>query len=72
MSKDIINVSEVIYMAWQDKISFDSIYIATGLTEAQVITLMRQYLKPVSFKLWRKRVNGSRLKHKIKYECSVV
>ena len=66
MKKDIINVSEVIQMAWQDDVSFESIYFATGLNESQVIVLMRQNLKPASFKLWRKRVTGRSSKHERK------
>ena len=49
------NISEVIEMAWQDEISFESINKASGYTEKQVIELMRSNLKPSSYKAWRKR-----------------
>lgn len=68
--------SEVIHLAWQDDISFDLIELQTGMSEGQVIALMRKRLKPASFKLWRKRVTGRKSKHakrclKCKgYQCS--
>ena len=61
MSESLI--SEVIALAWSDKSSFESISIATGLSEPDVIALMRSHLKPSSFRLWRKRVNGRKSKH---------
>lgn len=55
--------SEVIEMAWCDRISFDHIEAITGLPEKEVIKIMRQNLKPSSFRLWRKRVSGRPAKH---------
>ncbi len=57
------NISEIIEMAWCDKISFDAIAALTGLNEANVIALMRKNLKSSSFRLWRKRVTGRLTKH---------
>jgi uncharacterized protein (TIGR03643 family) len=57
------NISEIIAMAWCDKTSFNAIATQTGLSEKQVITLMRQNLKPSSFRLWRARVGGRAAKH---------
>jgi uncharacterized protein (TIGR03643 family) len=57
------NNSEIIEMAWCDKTSFDDIEAITGLPEKAVITIMRQNLKPSSFRLWRKRVSGRKAKH---------
>lgn len=51
-------------MAWCDKTSFDAIEQITGLTEPEVINIMRENLKPSSFKMWRKRVSGRSMKHK--------
>jgi uncharacterized protein (TIGR03643 family) len=56
-------ISEIIRMAWADDISFDKIKRDRGLSEAEVIKIMRGHLKPNSFKLWRKRVSGRRSKH---------
>ena len=58
------NISEIIEMAWCDKTSFDDIYTLTGLSESQIIKLMRSKLKPSSFRLWRKRVTARKSKHK--------
>ncbi len=58
-----INVSEIIEMAWSDKVSFDSIKLNTGLAEDSVIVIMRKHLHRSSFCLWRKRVTGRIAKH---------
>lgn len=55
--------SEIIEMAWCDDTSFDSIYTQTGLCEKDVIKIMRRYMKPSSFRMWRKRVSGRKSKH---------
>lgn len=55
--------SDIIEMAWCDKTSFDSIYAQTGIKENEVIAIMRRYMKPSSFKMWRKRVSGRKTKH---------
>ena len=64
MSEKNSNVDGIIEMAWCDKTSFDDIQAQTGLTESEVIKIMRSNLKPSSFKLWRKRVSGRISKHK--------
>ncbi|WP_248850029.1 TIGR03643 family protein [Thiomicrospira microaerophila] len=53
----------VIEMAWEDRTPFEAITLNYGLTEAQVIKLMRRELKPSSFRLWRARVTGRKTKH---------
>ena len=60
----------VIWAAWADRITFEEIKKKTGLTESEVIKVMRRTLKLNSFKLWRKRVRTKSLKHrkKFKYE----
>jgi uncharacterized protein (TIGR03643 family) len=55
--------SRLIEMAWEDRTPFDAIEKSFGLSEAQVIQLMRQELKRSSFELWRKRVTGRITKH---------
>lgn len=59
--------SEIIAMAWCDKTSFEDVLKHTGIAEKDVILLMRQQLKPSSYKLWRKRVSGRAAKHKKKH-----
>lgn len=56
-------VSRVIEMAWEDRTAFEAIQRQFGLSEAQVIALMRRNLKPGSFRLWRTRVSGRATKH---------
>lgn len=56
-------ISTIIRMAWADEISFDKIKKDKGLSEAEVIKIMRGNLKINSFKLWRKRVSGRNSKH---------
>jgi uncharacterized protein (TIGR03643 family) len=53
----------MIEMAWEDRTSFDAIEMQFGLNEKEVIALMRKGRKATSFKMWRKRTNGSITKH---------
>ena len=50
-------------MAWEDRTPFDAIDKSFGLSESQVIDIMRRELKRGSFKLWRERVTGRSTKH---------
>ncbi|WP_310734130.1 TIGR03643 family protein [Psychrobacter sp. GP33] len=59
-------LSRVIEMAWEDRTPFTAIAQSYGLSEADVIILMRQELKPSSFRLWRQRVSGRATKHQAK------
>ena len=63
---DEAQVSRVIEMAWEDRTPFGAIEHSYGLTEPDVIKLMRQELKPSSFKLWRERVTNRPTKHQAK------
>ncbi len=60
---DPATVSRIVEMAWDDRTPFEAIHTQFALDEAAVITLMRQQLKPGSFRLWRQRVRGRRAKH---------
>ena len=57
------DISRLIEMAWEDRTPFDAIEQSFGLSESQVIQLMRHELKRSSFELWRKRVTGRATKH---------
>mgnify|MGYP001310215641 FL=1 len=57
--------NRIIEMAWEDRTTFDSIEDQFGISEPEVIKIMRNNLKRSSFKLWRSRVNGRRTKHTI-------
>ncbi|WP_086542343.1 TIGR03643 family protein [Algoriphagus antarcticus] len=48
----------IIEMAWEDRTPFEAIEIQFGISESDVIKLMRRELKESSFKMWRKRVNS--------------
>ncbi len=57
-------VSHIIRYAWEDRTTFEEIEKRTGLSEKQVIDVMRRELKPSSFRMWRKRVCGRVTKHR--------
>ena len=63
---DDAQVSRVIEMAWEDRTPFAAIEHSYGLNEAGVIKLMRQTLKPSSFRLWRQRVSNRATKYQAK------
>jgi uncharacterized protein (TIGR03643 family) len=57
-------LDRIIEMAWEDRTPFEAIEFQFGLSEKNVIQLMRTNLKSKSFKLWRKRVHsGTSQKH---------
>ena len=68
MERKIYEKSEIIELAWDDKVSFDAILEMTGLPEKEVILLMRTEMKPSSFRMWRKRVGGRIAKHRTKQD----
>ena len=53
-------------MAWDDHTPFEAIDQTYGLSESDVIALMRQSLKTGSFKVWRTRVRGRASKHQVR------
>ena len=58
----------VVWAAWADRITFEDIKSKTGMSEGDVIKLMRKSLKPSSFRLWRKRAKRQSIKHRKKFE----
>ena len=58
-----IDIDRVIEMCWEDRTPFEAIEYQFGLNEEDAIKIMRQNLKPKSFKVWRKRVSGRNTKH---------
>ena len=52
------DVDRVIEMAWEDRTPFEAIKFQFDMSESEVIKLMRNQLKPSSFRRWRKRVNS--------------
>ncbi|AYZ35115.1 TIGR03643 family protein [Chryseobacterium indologenes] len=64
---NLIQTDRIIEMAWEDRTPFEAIEFQFGISESQVIEMMRTELKPSSFRLWRKRVNsGISQKHLMK------
>ena len=68
---DEAQLSRIIEMAWEDRTPFGAIEHSYGLDETDVIKLMRQALKPSSFRLWRKRVSNRATKHEAKRSFEV-
>ena len=60
----LTETSRIIEMAWEDRTTFDSIKDQFGLSEPEVIKIMRKHMKRSSFKMWRKRVSGRKTKHR--------
>ena len=58
------DISAVIQMAWEDRTSFETIQERFGLSESDVVRLMRQELNPGSFVAWRTRMKGRVTKHR--------
>lgn len=77
MRLNVEKVDRIIEMAWEDRTTFEAIYFQFNLNEQEVIKLMRTEMKPSSFKMWRKRVQGRKTKHeklrtfdKGRFKCS--
>lgn len=51
-------LDRIIEMAWEDRTPFEAIEAQFGISEPDVIKLMRRELKESSFRMWRKRVNS--------------
>ena len=57
------DVGAIVAMAWRDDTPFEAIEVQFGLSEKEVVALMRGTLKPRSFRVWRMRVRGRAAKH---------
>jgi uncharacterized protein (TIGR03643 family) len=53
-----MDIDRIIEMAWEDRTPFEAIAYQFGLSEKEVVALMRRTLKRSSFELWRKRVHS--------------
>ena len=60
---DLESTNRIIEMAWEDRTPFEVIEKEFSINHGELITIMRNNLKPSSFRLWRKRVNGRNTKH---------
>ena len=57
------DTDRIIEMAWEDRTPFEAIEQQFGLSEKEVIELMRKEMKASSFRMWRKRMKGRQTKH---------
>jgi uncharacterized protein (TIGR03643 family) len=55
--------SRIIEMAWEDRTPFEAIEKLFGVSEPQVIEIMRSSIKRKTFNNWRARVTGRKTKH---------
>ncbi len=73
MNLSIEQLDRVIEMAWEDRTPFEAIEYQFGVSEKDVIVIMRSELKRSSFNLWRKRVNsGVSQKHLAKRNSAIL
>ncbi|MDW3195675.1 MAG: TIGR03643 family protein [Cytophagales bacterium] len=55
--------NRIVEMAWEDRTPFEAIKAQFGLSEKDVIKVMRNEMTEKSFKMWRKRVTNRATKH---------
>lgn len=53
-------IDRVIATAWDDRPPFHAVLLAHGLTEGQLVALLRRVLTPNAFKTWRARAGRGR------------
>jgi uncharacterized protein (TIGR03643 family) len=51
-------IERVIATAWDDRPPFNAVLLGHGLTEGQVVQLLKRELTPNAFKLWTARTRG--------------
>lgn len=56
-------IDRLIGMAWEDRTTFDVIKAQFGISEPEVVKIMRRNVKASSFKMWQKRVHRRKTKH---------
>lgn len=56
-------IDRIVQMAWEDRTPFDAILAQFGITEAEVIALMKSEMRLQNWKKWRARVQGRSTKH---------
>ena len=68
---DLESTNRIIEMAWEDRTPFEVIEKEFSINHGELIIIMRNNLKPSSFRLWRKRVNGRKTKHLAKRDFTI-
>lgn len=56
-------IDRIIQMAWEDRTPFEAIKMQFGVSEAEVIALMKAEMRLQNWKKWRARVHGRATKH---------
>ncbi|MBO6534917.1 MAG: TIGR03643 family protein [Balneolaceae bacterium] len=72
MAQDIIDkynlgkyeIDRIVEMAWEDRTPFDAIEFQFGVSEQEVIRIMKDQMKLNNWKKWRSRVSGRKTKHR--------
>lgn len=57
------DIDRIIGMAWEDRTPFEAIEAQFGLSEAEVIKLMKHQMQERNWRKWRARVQGRKTKH---------
>ncbi|MEL0104547.1 MAG: TIGR03643 family protein, partial [Methylophilaceae bacterium] len=57
------DISRLIEMAWEDRTSLDAIKRTYGIDESELKIIMKNNLSMNAYKLWRKRMKNSHLRH---------
>lgn len=57
------DIDRIIGMAWEDRTPFEAIEVQFGLSEAEVIKLMKHQMRERNWRKWRARVQGRKTKH---------
>ena len=58
------DIDRIVGMAWEDRTPFEAIEYQFGLSEADVIKLMKHEMHLRNWKKWRKHVQGRKTKHR--------
>jgi uncharacterized protein (TIGR03643 family) len=51
-------IERVIATAWDDRPPFNAVLVSHGLTQGQLVQLLKRELTPNAFKLWTARTRG--------------
>jgi uncharacterized protein (TIGR03643 family) len=52
-------IAAVIKTAWDDRPPFNAVLMSHGLTQGQLVQLLKRELTPSAFKLWNARSRGA-------------
>lgn len=58
------DIDRIVEMAWEDRTPFEAIEAQFGLSEDEVIKLMKKQMQLRNWKKWRARVQGRKTKHR--------